>query len=83
MAPPLWPGAKVRPLMRASSHKPVPPTSTTRRPRARMSSTQAAAARVYRATDHCSSGSATATMWWGTPSISSGVGAAVPMVMPR
>ena len=38
---------------------------------------------AYRAADHCSVGSATATMWWGTPSISFSVGAAVPMVMPR
>ena len=34
-------------------------------------------------TDQLSAGSATATMWWGTPSISSAVGAAVPTVMPR
>ena len=38
---------------------------------------------TYRATDQLSEGSATAIMWWGTPSLSSSVGAAVPMVMPR
>ena len=48
-----------------------------------MSSTMGMAAWAYRAADHCSAGSATAIMWWGTPSISSAVGAAVPMVMPR
>ena len=37
---------------------------------------------AYRAADHCSAGSATATIWWGTPSISAFVGAAVPMVIP-
>ena len=39
--------------------------------------------KIKRAADQLSAGSATATMWWGTPSISRGVGAAVPMVMPR
>lgn len=48
-----------------------------------MSCTHASASRTYRATDQLSAGSATATMWWGTPSISSAVGAAVPTVMPR
>ena len=43
----------------------------------------ASAAAVNRATDQLSAGSATATMWWGIPSISAGVGAAVPMVSPR
>ena len=33
--------------------------------------------------DRYDAGSATPIMWWGTPSISAGVGAAVPMAMPR
>ena len=41
------------------------------------------ASSVNRDTDQLSAGSATPIMWWGTPSISSGVGAAVPMAMPR
>ena len=44
---------------------------------------QAVASRAKRATDQLSAGSATATMWWGTPAISSAVGAAVPTVRPR
>ena len=81
-APPAWPPAKVRPWTTASNHSPVPPTRMGRFPRARISSTMGMAAWAYRAADHCSAGSATAIMWWGTPSISSAVGAAVPMVMP-
>ena len=38
---------------------------------------------TYSAALHCSLGSATAIMWWGTPCISASVGAAVPTVMPR
>ena len=38
---------------------------------------------VNRDTDQLSAGSATPIMWWGMPSISSVVGAAVPMAMPR
>ena len=73
----------VRPLTTASSHSPVPPTRMGSLPRARISLMMGMAASAYRATDHCSDGSATAIMWWGTPSISCSVGAAVPIVMPR
>ena len=52
-------------------------------PRARMPSTTGTASRAYRAADQDSAGSATAIMWWGTPSISAAVGAAVPTVIPR
>ena len=45
--------------------------------------TQTSASAAYRAADQLSDGSATAIMWWGTPSCSSAVGAAVPMAMPR
>ena len=45
--------------------------------------THRSAASVKRDTDQLSAGSATPIMWWGTPSISAGVGAAVPMAMPR
>ena len=83
ISPPWLPAAKSCPRTSASRYSPVPPTSTGRFPRRRMSCTHASASRTYRATDQLSAGSATATMWWGTPSISSAVGAAVPTVIPR
>ena len=52
-------------------------------PRWRECPAQASASSVKRATDQLSRGSATPTMWCGMPSVSSGVGAAVPMAMPR
>ena len=82
-APPLQPGAKERPAITASRYSPDPPTRIGSLPRARISCTHRSAASANRATDQLSSGEATATIWWGTPSISSAVGAAVPMVIPR
>ena len=76
-------GAKVRPDSRESRYSPVPPTRMGSFPRARMSSTQGAASSTYRAAEKSSQGSATSSMWWGTPPISSGVGLAVPMSMRR
>ena len=52
-------------------------------PRESTFSTQRAAISTYRATEKSSSGSATSSMWWGTPPISSRVGLAVPMSMRR
>ena len=75
--------AKVRPDKRESTYRPVPPATMGSFPRARISSTQAEASSTYRATEKSSSGSATSIMWWGTPSISSAVGLAVPMSMVR
>lgn len=80
--PVLW-TAKVRPEIRESMYSPVPPTTMDRFPRAKMSSKHRAASATYRATDQLSSGSATPIIWWGTPSISSGVGLAVPMSIRR
>ena len=82
-APPLRPGAKSSPRTRASAQSPVPPTTMGSRPLAKMSSTTGTAVWTYRAADHCSDGSATAIIWWGTPPISSAVGAAVPTLIPR
>ncbi len=82
ISPPALPAAKPWPRTTASSHSPVPPTRMGSLPRARMPSTMGMAVWAYRAADHCSPASATATMWWGTPSISASVGAAVPMVSP-
>ena len=75
--------AKVRPDRRESMYSPVPPAMMGSRPRARISSTQAAAISTYRATEKSSSGSATSSMWWGIPCIASAAGLAVPMSMVR
>ena len=64
-------------------YSPVPPATMGSFPRARMSSTHRAANSTYRATEKSSSGSATSSMWWGTPRISARVGLAVPMSMRR